>query len=192
MVDGCTARSTATKAKLLEAAREEFQRNGLAGGRVDAIADAAETNKRMIYAYFGSKNALFDEVVADNVRRVAAAVEFTPMDLPGYAVRLYDFWTTDTTSLRLFSWRNVELTSTPEFEDATYRQMITALEATGVHRTAGIPASHLLAFVFALVLAWAIPAPAFAEPVDATPESRHDSIAIGIRNLISGPTDPGR
>ncbi|OII34886.1 hypothetical protein BIU98_02715 [Curtobacterium sp. MMLR14_010] len=186
MVDGRTARSTATKAKLLEAAREEFQRNGLAGGRVDAIADAAETNKRMIYAYFGSKNALFEEVVADNVRRVGAAVEFTPDDLPGYAVRLYDHWMTDTTSLRLFSWRNVELTTAPEFEDATYRQMIAAIEATGVQRAAGMPASHLLAFVFALVLAWAIPAPAFAEPTDVTPASRHESIATAVRNLVAG------
>ena len=189
MVDGRTARSTATKAKLLEAAREEFQRNGLAGGRVDAIADAAQTNKRMIYAYFGSKNALFEEVVADNVRRVGAAVEFTPDDLPGYAVRLYDFWMADTTSLRLFSWRNVELTTTPEFEDATYRQMIAAIEATSVQRAAGMPASHLLAFVFALVLAWAIPAPAFAEPTDATRVSRHESIATAVRNLVAGAAD---
>ena len=184
MVDGRTLRSTATKAKLLEAAREEFQRNGLAGGRVDAIADAAGANKRMIYAYFGSKNELFDAVVADNVSRVAAAVDFTPDDLPGYAVRLYDFWSTDTTSLRLFSWRNVELTSTPEFEDTTYRQMIAAIEATGVHRAAGIPAADVLAFVFALVLAWAIPATAFAAR-DSAADSRRESIGTAIRNLLA-------
>lgn len=183
MVDGRTPRSTATKAKLLDAAREEFQRNGLAGSRVDAIAEAAGINKRMIYAYFGSKNELFNAVVADNVSRVAAAVEFTPEDLPGYAVRLYDFWTTDTTSLRLFSWRNVELTATPKFEDATYRQMINAIDATGIHRAAGLPAADVLACVFALTLAWAIPATAFTAPDDAA-ESRRESIATATRNLL--------
>lgn len=186
MVDGRTQRSTATRAKLLEAAREEFQKNGLAGGRVDAIAEAAGANKRMIYAYFGSKAEMFDAVVADNVARVAATVAFTPNDLPGYAVRLFDFWTHDATSLRLFSWRNVELSSAPDFENDTYEQMITALEQAGADRAAGMPAAHLLAFVFALVLAWAIPAQAFNDPDTGETASRRTSITTAVVKLLSG------
>lgn len=41
----------------------EFAANGLSGARVDAIAERAEINKRMIYQYFGSKEALYQAVI---------------------------------------------------------------------------------------------------------------------------------
>jgi AcrR family transcriptional regulator len=53
----------ATKARILAAAKREFAKNGLAGARVDQIADKAKANKRMIYHYFGSKEELFQTVV---------------------------------------------------------------------------------------------------------------------------------
>jgi AcrR family transcriptional regulator len=49
----------ATKQRVLDAAKVEFARYGLAGARVDAIADRAKANKQMIYHYFGSKQDLF-------------------------------------------------------------------------------------------------------------------------------------
>lgn len=55
----------ATKARILQAAKREFARNGLGGARVDVIADKAKANKRMIYHYFGSKDALFREVLEE-------------------------------------------------------------------------------------------------------------------------------
>ena len=54
-----------TKADILAAARVEFAKLGLAGGRVDAIADASGANKRMIYHYFGGKEQLFEAVIED-------------------------------------------------------------------------------------------------------------------------------
>lgn len=48
-----------TRAKLLAAARDAFAASGLAGARVDAIADAAGVNKRMLYYYFSNKEGLF-------------------------------------------------------------------------------------------------------------------------------------
>jgi len=44
---------------ILEAARHEFSRHGLAGARVDQIAERAGVNKRLIYYYYGSKDDLF-------------------------------------------------------------------------------------------------------------------------------------
>ncbi len=41
--------STETKRRLLAAAAEEFARYGLAGARVDRIAEAAGANKRQRY-----------------------------------------------------------------------------------------------------------------------------------------------
>ncbi len=47
------------RAAILEAATSEFARGGLGGARVDRIAVLANTNKRMLYYYFGGKEALF-------------------------------------------------------------------------------------------------------------------------------------
>jgi TetR/AcrR family transcriptional regulator len=50
---------TATRRKLLVAARREFADNGLAGARVDEIAARAGVNKQLVYHYFGDKDALY-------------------------------------------------------------------------------------------------------------------------------------
>ena len=55
----------ATKADILAAARIEFAKAGLAGARVDKIAEQSGANKRMIYHYFGGKEQLFAAVVED-------------------------------------------------------------------------------------------------------------------------------
>jgi AcrR family transcriptional regulator len=191
VTDGRSERSVLSRAKLLDAAREEFQRNGFAGGRVDAIAELAGVNKRMIYAYYGSKAGLFDAVLADNVARVAAAVTFTPDDLPDYAVRLFDFWTADTTSLRLFSWRNVELSSAPAFEDSTYRAMIDEIATVSGAGSSQLPPAHVLAFVFALVLAWVIPADVFQHPDAVEHAERRRSVRWAVGRLLDAPLTAG-
>ncbi|HEX8663473.1 MAG TPA: TetR/AcrR family transcriptional regulator [Beijerinckiaceae bacterium] len=49
----------ATRRRILQAARAEFARHGLGGARIERIAQAARTNKRMLYYYFGNKEGLF-------------------------------------------------------------------------------------------------------------------------------------
>ncbi len=48
-----------TRRALLDAAEIEFADKGLAGARVDVIAEEAAANKRMLYYYFGSKEDLY-------------------------------------------------------------------------------------------------------------------------------------
>jgi len=48
-----------TRRRILEAATAEFARYGLGGARIDRIARRAGANKRMLYYYFGGKDALF-------------------------------------------------------------------------------------------------------------------------------------
>jgi AcrR family transcriptional regulator len=48
-----------TRQALLGAAEIEFASKGLAGARVDVIAEQAAANKRMLYYYFGSKDDLY-------------------------------------------------------------------------------------------------------------------------------------
>lgn len=63
----------ATKARILNAAKREFALYGLGGARVDNIAARAKANKRMIYHYFGGKEALFTAVLEDAYLEIRAA-----------------------------------------------------------------------------------------------------------------------
>ena len=56
---GRTRQPERTRGRILEAATAEFSARGLGGARVDSIARTAGVNKRMLYHYFGNKEALF-------------------------------------------------------------------------------------------------------------------------------------
>jgi AcrR family transcriptional regulator len=73
----------ATRRRILAAARREFARNGLGGARIDRIASRAEANKRMIYHYFGGKEALFTAVVEEayaDIRRAEAKLDLDALE----------------------------------------------------------------------------------------------------------------
>jgi AcrR family transcriptional regulator len=98
----------ATRQRLLDAATEEFAARGIAGARVDRIADLARSNKAQIYHYFGSKDGLFDAVFD---RVVEATVSETPIDaadLPEYAGRLFDRYEQHPEIQRLATWYRLE------------------------------------------------------------------------------------
>ena len=59
-----------TMADIIEVATHEFSEKGLAGARIDVIAEAMRTSKRMIYYYFGSKEALYIAVLEEAYRRI--------------------------------------------------------------------------------------------------------------------------
>jgi AcrR family transcriptional regulator len=59
-----------TMADILEVATREFADKGLAGARIDVIAEAMRTSKRMIYYYFGSKEGLYIAVLEEAYRRM--------------------------------------------------------------------------------------------------------------------------
>jgi TetR/AcrR family transcriptional regulator len=52
-----------TRRAILDAAEIEFADKGLAGARVDVIAEESCANKRMLYYYFGSKEDLYMAVL---------------------------------------------------------------------------------------------------------------------------------
>jgi AcrR family transcriptional regulator len=59
-----------TMAEILQVATHEFADKGLSGARIDAIAAATRTSKRMIYYYFGSKDGLYLAVLEEAYRRM--------------------------------------------------------------------------------------------------------------------------
>ncbi len=57
-------------ADIIAVATREFSEKGLAGARIDDIAEAMRTSKRMIYYYFGSKEGLYVAVLEEAYRRI--------------------------------------------------------------------------------------------------------------------------
>ena len=62
-----------TMAGILEVATAEFAAKGLSGARIDEIAAATRTSKRMIYYYFGSKEGLYLAVLEESYRRMRSS-----------------------------------------------------------------------------------------------------------------------
>ena len=52
-----------TRNNILEIAAREFADKGLAGARIDEIAEKTSSSKRMIYYYFGGKEELYRAVL---------------------------------------------------------------------------------------------------------------------------------
>ncbi|MGY1946032.1 TetR/AcrR family transcriptional regulator [Nocardia asiatica] len=98
-------RSDATRQALLRAARDEFARYGLAGARVDRIAEAAGVNKERIYGLFGSKDKLFDVILIDTLREFIDVVKPLADTEPGaYVGKLFDYHRDNPQLLRLLLW----------------------------------------------------------------------------------------
>jgi AcrR family transcriptional regulator len=86
-----------TMAGILAVARREFAEKGLSGARIDEIAAATQTSKRMIYYYFGNKEGLYLRVLEDayqRVRETEAALRLDDLD-PVEALRRLVIFTFD-------------------------------------------------------------------------------------------------
>jgi AcrR family transcriptional regulator len=59
-----------TRRNIVDVATVEFAAKGLSGARNDEIAARTNTSKRMIYYYFGSKEALYLTVLEEAYRRI--------------------------------------------------------------------------------------------------------------------------
>jgi AcrR family transcriptional regulator len=62
-----------TSKAILAAATKEFAERGYGGARVDAIAERAKINKRMLYHYFGGKDALYVAVLEGSYIAIRSA-----------------------------------------------------------------------------------------------------------------------
>ena len=74
---GGSDRSAETRAKILDAAVQEFSANGLAGARTDKIAAVAGVNKALLYYHFDSKENLYRaalEMTASKARDASLSV----------------------------------------------------------------------------------------------------------------------
>jgi AcrR family transcriptional regulator len=99
------ARDTAvTRRKLLGAARQEFAALGVAGARVDRIAELAGVNKERVYGHFGSKERLFAATVSAAMDELTEAVGTPGDDIAAWVGSVYDFHRERPELLRLLLW----------------------------------------------------------------------------------------
>jgi AcrR family transcriptional regulator len=151
--------SAATKARLLEAAAEEFATHGIAGARVDRIAAAASANKNLIYVYFGNKQQLFDTVFNAAVGRLLEAAPLDVENLPEYTGALYDFYLEHPRLIRLSRWYGLEVAGKapplPAVEKANRHRLdaIATAQAAGLI-DAELPPEHLLVLLLSLAATW--------------------------------------
>ncbi|MFI9247466.1 TetR family transcriptional regulator [Streptomyces sp. NPDC053086] len=148
--------SSATKTRLLDAAFTEFAAYGIAGARVDRIAENAGANKRLIYAYFGNKEQLFDEVLRRAMAAGAESVPFDVDDLPGYAGAIFDHLVARPDLMRLRLWKLLERPGATGSEpEAVQRKTAQVADAQQRGRLAPemVPAD-LLTMVLAAAQAW--------------------------------------
>lgn len=148
--------SSATKARLLDAAFSEFAAYGIAGARVDRIAEAAQANKRLIYVYYGNKEQLFDAVLQRALETGSESVPFDADDLPGYAGAVFDHLVERPSLMRLVLWKQLERPGSTDVEEASYRGKIAAVrQAQEAGRIdTGTDATDVLTLVIALSQAW--------------------------------------
>jgi AcrR family transcriptional regulator len=153
-----------TRARIFAAATVEFSGHGIAGARIDRIAARARANKQLIYAYFGSKRRLFDDVVSTELCRYVEEVPFDAERLPEYAGAAFDYFTANQAFTQLGLWHSLEPGEArhriPAIEKAIRERtrLIAAAQRAGRIDDA-IPAAELLALVATIAGTWAMAAP---------------------------------
>lgn len=90
--------------KLLRAALAEFSARGLAGARTETIAARAGVNKRMLFYCFGSKRALYREVMRRKLMERAALAEALPDDMAATMLEVYQVACDDRGWVRMLQW----------------------------------------------------------------------------------------
>lgn len=187
-----------TRARILLAATEEFSAHGIAGARVDRIAKSSGMSKPMIYAYFGSKDGLFDSVFQSHVVDNAERVPFTPHDLPAYAVALYDHYVSDPSLIRLIMWKRLEREATGylfgglEHLNAAHLAQLSGAQQAGLVRS-DIPAEDVWSLLIATASTWAqasIMSVAAESDDDNAHARRRASLGSYVRVALAGTTAP--
>ena len=185
--------STDTRRRLLDAAFEEFAAHGLAGARVDRIAELARANKRLIYAYYGNKEELFDTVMVRSLGVLTDAVPFSAENLPAYAGALFDHMVAHPAMVRLTMWKLLERPNISREETEAYRPKVAAIadaQAGGRLAPEDDPVD-LMMLVIGLVASWftnspALHALALVDPTDPQRLAAHRAALVRAVGQLAG------
>ena len=183
--------AVATKERILEAALAEFSAHGIAGARVDRIAQAARCNKNLIYIYFEDKETLFTTVLQRHRVRIHQEQPFTPDDVPGYAANVFDWARANPDLMRLLAWSAREQPAKGQTErvEALAAKVAALAEAQNAGRVGtAFPPDFLLVAVMSLATAWSVASP-FGPAVNPRaaerPAALREDLTEAVRLLAS-------
>ncbi|WP_248293773.1 TetR family transcriptional regulator [Actinoplanes sp. TBRC 11911] len=178
------------KRRILAAATAEFAAHGIAGARMDRVAERATSSKERIYAYFGNKDELFDIVYTASIRDTLDAVKFNAHDLPAYVGRMFDYFADNPDSQRLTIWYRLERPTGPglnaviEANEARIAALAGA-QADGLVTTRFTP-GELLTLIQAMAASWNTLNPEFARTGHmGDREHRRDAVMEAVARLIA-------
>ncbi|MFT7837853.1 TetR family transcriptional regulator [Saccharothrix sp. BKS2] len=182
-----TARGAATRRRIIDVATREFAEHGLAGARIERVVASARTNKAQLYAYFGSKEGLFDAIFSGSLERIVNVVPIDATDLADWAVRLYDEYLRRPDLIRLATWARLERRPTGHLVEDADRlddgklRAIAEAQAAGLVR-AGDP-FDLMAVVIAMSMAWSPVSNVYAATAEE-PAATHDRRRALLRDSV--------
>lgn len=173
----------AKRQQLLDAGLAEFAAHGIAGARMDRIAQRAGCSAGLVYTYFGGKDALFEAVFAEIVARTVADIPITPDDLPAYAGRLFDSHEAHPELVRLVAWYQLERSAPVPVVLRANKAKADAIRAAQRSGAVSdrIDADVLLGMVFTLSGLWATGAPASNAAARAR---RRAAVVTAVRRLV--------
>ncbi|MYR95243.1 MULTISPECIES: TetR family transcriptional regulator [unclassified Streptomyces] len=196
-----TSRGAATYQRILDVAIQEFAEHGIAGARVERIVAAARTNKAQLYAYFGSKEGLFDAIFFGSLERIVNVVPIDATDLADWAVRLYDEYLRRPDLIRLATWARLErrpaghLVDRPDrpdrLDDRKLRAIAQAQDAGLVRQ--GDP-FDVMAMVIAMSMAWSPVSNVYAATADEPSEvheRRRELLRESVRRAMAADGQSG-
>jgi AcrR family transcriptional regulator len=128
-----------TRNNILDVAAREFADKGLAGARIDEIAEKTNSSKRMIYYYFGGKDELYRAVLENAYVRIRQrederSFEMLPADdaLQAHIEHSFDYHASNPDFVRLVMNENilhgVHIAHVPGLRDRN-RSVIASLKA---------------------------------------------------------------
>jgi len=97
MEDLCTAKSR-PRDRIVDTAQDLFRKHGIRGIGVDAIAEAAGTNKMTLYRHFSSKDELVAEYLRQSAKGEAASWDRLQAQHPGDPLAQLRAWLKDMSS----------------------------------------------------------------------------------------------
>lgn len=173
-----------TKRLLLDAAKAEFAEFGIAGARVNRIAEKAGVNKERIYGHFGSKEELFNVILAEAMAELAEVVRPGEGEVGEYVGRIFDYHQENPTLLRLLMFEALyygdRLAADNEERTERYSCASQSLAASTGYTPA--QASQLLLTLIGLG-AWPIAMPQLSRLALQAP-SADDETRTGLREFL--------
>lgn len=178
----------ATRERILAAATDEFAAHGFSGGRVERIAAGAQSNVRMIYAYYGGKSGLFDATVAEALRRMAENVPPRPGDLAGWAGDVFDHHQRFPEVLRLSMWAQLERPEAAAEPREVYENKALAVATVAARPLSAI---DVLVFIYAIAQAWQLSPKGLTgledDPVNGDGvAARRQSVVTAVERMVQG------